>query len=159
MKRDNKLSKNFKRSEFMCPCGCGLVDVDFNLVDHLQSLRNICTCIWPKAKIIVTSGYRCVDYNKRVDGAPNSKHLYGLAADIQVRIPESPSEYTVFWADAYWIVLPEVVASLASCIESFRLGGIGVYQSHTHLDVRTNGPARWGKRWNRIHLRIGGERS
>lgn len=34
--------------------------------------------------LLVTSGYRCKDLNKRVGGANSSLHQYGFAADIQV---------------------------------------------------------------------------
>lgn len=32
--------------------------------------------------IIVTSGYRCEELNKKVGGVKNSQHLYGCAADL-----------------------------------------------------------------------------
>ena len=34
--------------------------------------------------VIVTSGYRSVDYNKRIGGAKNSMHIKGMAVDISV---------------------------------------------------------------------------
>ena len=37
--------------------------------------------------IIVNSGYRCPELNKAVDGAKNSHHLTGYAADITVGSP------------------------------------------------------------------------
>ena len=33
--------------------------------------------------ILITSGYRCPELNMAVDGASNSAHLYGCAADFQ----------------------------------------------------------------------------
>ena len=45
----------------------------------LQPLREALGC-----PIIVTSGFRCAELNKRVDGAANSQHLYGQAADLVV---------------------------------------------------------------------------
>ena len=34
--------------------------------------------------IVVHCGYRCPDYNRMIGGDPNSEHLYGLAADIDI---------------------------------------------------------------------------
>lgn len=36
---------------------------------------------WGEA-IVISSGYRCPELNKKVSGAGNSDHLYGAAADI-----------------------------------------------------------------------------
>lgn len=41
--------------------------------------------------IIVTSGYRCPELNKRVGGAKNSQHLYGQAADIRT-LSDNPAD-------------------------------------------------------------------
>jgi uncharacterized protein YcbK (DUF882 family) len=35
-------------------------------------------------KVVVTSGYRSPSYNRRVNGAKRSQHMYCAAADIQV---------------------------------------------------------------------------
>jgi zinc D-Ala-D-Ala carboxypeptidase len=41
--------------------------------------------------IIVDSGYRCPELNKRVGGAKNSQHMYGQAADIRT-VSDKPEE-------------------------------------------------------------------
>lgn len=45
--------------------------------------------------VIITSGYRCPELNKKVGGASNSQHKYGQAADIQVQgyTPEQVYRY------------------------------------------------------------------
>lgn len=45
----------------------------------LQPLRNALGC-----PIIISSGFRCAELNKRIGGAANSQHLYGQAADLVV---------------------------------------------------------------------------
>jgi zinc D-Ala-D-Ala carboxypeptidase len=35
-----------------------------------------------RAPIVITSGYRCKELNKRVGGSPNSQHLTGQACDF-----------------------------------------------------------------------------
>ena len=45
----------------------------------LQPLRNSLGC-----PVIVSSGFRCAELNKRIGGAANSGHLTGRCADIHV---------------------------------------------------------------------------
>lgn len=45
----------------------------------LQPLRNYLGC-----PVIVSSGFRCSELNKKVGGRPNSQHLLGEAADFVV---------------------------------------------------------------------------
>lgn len=83
------LSKNFDSSEFECRCGkCGENSPDPELVTHLQRLRDVLGL-----PIILTSGIRCLEYNKEVDGSENSEHLpyNGTAADVK-----TDSEYHRF---------------------------------------------------------------
>lgn len=69
--------KNFKKSEFKCPC-CGEYGngIASTLLDVLQKLRD------KYGSVEITSGYRCSKFNKKVGGANNSAHLKGLAADF-----------------------------------------------------------------------------
>ena len=73
-----KLTENFERYEFQCPCGCGSQMVDTELASKLQTIRDKLG-----KKIKITSGYRCIRHNgsKTVKGSKSSRHLYGLAAD------------------------------------------------------------------------------
>ena len=73
--------------------------------------------------IHVNSGFRSVSYNTSIRGAPDSMHMYGLAADISTR------NHT-----------PLQVADYAK-----RCGFSGVlsYPGHTHVDLR----ARIGRLW------------
>ena len=50
-------------------------------LEHLMTLLDKVRELWGKP-LIVNSGYRCVELNKRVGGAINSNHLKGEAADI-----------------------------------------------------------------------------
>lgn len=119
--QDEQLSKNFKRSEFTCHCGCEDDRVRPELIEALQELRNLVN-----APIIVTSGFRCIEHNKACGGAKNSQHVYGRAADIHV---SGMSQSTL--------------ASLAEKIPAFKNGGIGIYKTWVHVDVRPTGKARW----------------
>ncbi len=81
--------KNFKVTEFRCPCGncTGYpAEVNRNLVLNLQKVREH----YGKS-IIITSGLRCPAYNKRVGGISNSNHLIGKSADIYITGGQSNS--------------------------------------------------------------------
>lgn len=116
------LSENFDRSEFECRCGCGFSSVDPRLIEGLQKLRN-------KAKkaVHVNCGCRCKTHNRAVGGVRDSQHLYGRAADI--------------WIEG---MTPVELSRMAMQIPEFRNGGIGVYSTFVHVDVRGY-PARWRK--------------
>lgn len=118
-----KLSPHFDRSELACPCGCGFDTVDAELLKVLELVRSHF-----QRPVIITSGCRCKAHNDSpaVGGGKKSQHLYGRAADIQV-VGTLPSK-VYQWLD-----------------ETFpRQYGLGKYTTFTHIDTRTNGPARWG---------------
>jgi len=116
-----RLTEHFTKHELACPC-CGCCDVKRRLVEALEKLREECGDV----PIRVNSGFRCEAWNERVGGVPASQHLQGAAADIVVQGME-----------------PIEVAEKAENITEFRHGGIGVYDTFVHVDVRYTGPARW----------------
>jgi uncharacterized protein YcbK (DUF882 family) len=72
------LSLNFSRSEFVCShCGRRVGPV-VALVDVLQRLRTEIG-----APLVIVSGYRCVEHNRKVGGTRTSEHLRGRAADFR----------------------------------------------------------------------------
>ncbi len=79
-----KKVKYFKKSEFECGCNkkyCNGYPAEMNktLIDLLDRTR-----AHFNQPILITSGLRCVKQNKIVGGIPNSKHLYGKAADCSL---------------------------------------------------------------------------
>jgi len=127
------LTKNFKKSEFECKCGCempndvlGTIRV---LAEHLQAIRDT-----SKAPILINSAYRCPSHNKAIGGVSNSQHVLGKASDIVVE-GFTPNE-------------------VANTIENMlrneynpnlNIGGLGRYNTFTHIDIR-NYMARWDNR-------------
>ena len=116
---NKNLSTNFKVREFACTDGSDPIFVDSELVNVLQKIR----AHFGKA-VTITSAYRTPGRNKAVGGETYSQHLYGRAADIKVKG-----------------VSPQKVAAYAETLLK-NTGGIGVYNSFTHIDVR-NVKARW----------------
>jgi len=113
---DFPVAPDFRLFEFESP-DTGTVRLDPLLVDRLQALRDRVG-----RPVVITSGYRTMDHNRTIGGAPESLHLRGQAADIKV-----PG-----WD-------PEAVARAD---EAVGFGGIGVCPTHVHVDVRP-GKARW----------------
>ena len=103
---------NFKLSEFQSP-DTGEVKIDSVLAAKLQQLRDKVG-----KPVIVTSGYRTPEHNRRIGGATNSFHMQGLAADIVVKGMTS--------------------REIATVARDVGLTGIGVYptRGHCHVDVR-----------------------
>jgi uncharacterized protein YcbK (DUF882 family) len=116
-----KVSKHFSREEFACKCGCGFATVDVKLIELLEVVRTHFN-----KPVIINSGCRCPEHNKKVGGASKSKHMEGIAADIVVKDvdPAEVRRFITAHVGEYW-------------------AGIGKYKTFTHVDSRTN-PGRWG---------------
>jgi uncharacterized protein YcbK (DUF882 family) len=114
---NTKLTQNFRVGEFACTDGSDPIFIDTELVEILQKIRN------RFGKVTITSAYRTPTRNKAVGGTTYSQHLYGKAADIKV------SGAT-----------PKKVATYAETI--MKNGGIGIYNSFVHIDVRET-KSRW----------------
>ena len=114
-----QLSANFRVKEFACADGTDVVFVAPALVEILQQIRSHF-----RAAVTVCSGYRTPGHNKKVDGATYSQHQYGAAADIRVKG-----------------VAPGTVAAYAETLLPHS-GGIGIYPTFVHVDVREQ-RSRW----------------
>lgn len=116
---NKKLSANFRVKEFACSDGTDPIFISPDLVKVLQKIRSH----FGKA-VTITSAYRTPAKNKACGGTAYSQHLYGMAADIKVKG-----------------VTPKKVAAYAEKLLP-NSGGIGIYKTFTHIDVRKT-KARW----------------
>ena len=116
---NKKLSTNFKVREFACLDGTDTIFVSDELVKILQKVRNHFG-----ASVIINSAYRTEAHNKKVGGSANSQHKYGMAADIRING-----------------VSPKTIATYLNTLMP-NSGGIGVYSSFVHIDVRAK-KSRW----------------
>ena len=123
---DTQLTPHFNAHEFKCKCG---QSHDFQLSDELvtklEQLYKKLNC----SKIIVTSGFRCVNHDKNVGGSGTGQHTKGNAADI-----------CCYGQDG------NPISSKTVCCKAQDIGFTGIanitesYQ-YTHVDVRT------GSKW------------
>ena len=117
-----QLSMNFDSSEFKCPCKkCMKIEpiIKTLLVFKLEMLR----MELGDNSIYISSGYRCIEYNKSIDGFPNSPHITGEAADIKML------EYE-----------PIEIGLAAEKIGGLRIGIADIY---VHLDIRHPIPSKF----------------
>lgn len=126
-----KLSTHFSLGEFASKDGSRTpADVQKNLselAENLQVLRDHFG-----TSITINSGYRSPAHNEAVGGSKNSQHIKGTAADIVVQ-NVSPDE---------------VARAIEQLIIDGKMqqGGIGLYKSFTHYDIRGM-KARWDFRF------------
>lgn len=119
---DLQLSPHFRLREFASKDGSDKVLVDDDLVDLLEQIREAAG-----GAVSINSGYRSPTHNAAVGGVSSSQHLYGRAADIVVSGAS-----------------PLLVGQIAEYYLD-RRGGIGVYQTFTHVDTRAI-RSRWDQR-------------
>jgi zinc D-Ala-D-Ala carboxypeptidase len=102
--------KYFKIDEVACRCGCGKTPTD-DFMKKLEQLREKFG-----RPMRVTSGARCLDHNSRVRGSEKSKHLDGIAADIDARGQDASDLFDLAKEFGFW--------------------GRGIAKTFIHLDTR-----------------------
>lgn len=118
---DHDIAPGFELHEFASGDGLDMVLLHPQLVTGLVKLKE-----WAGgAPVKVNSGFRSVWHNHSVGGAKKSKHLLGMAADVVV-VGKTPDE-------------------VASWAEGTKWGGVGRYNTFTHLDV-FGSDRRWDNR-------------
>ena len=122
-----KITKNFSLAEFDCKDGSAMPNsVIINIIElakNLQELR-----YYLKTSITVNSGYRSPKYNAKIGGVKNSQHVLGKASDLMVK----------------GFTPKQVADAIEKLIKAGKMkeGGIGVYPTFTHYDIR-GVKARW----------------
>lgn len=122
--QDFKVSKNFMVSEFACN-GDDSVILNYVLINKIQELRKILGC-----PVIINSGYRTPEYNKKVGGSSISQHMLGKAVDISTRNLDIDDE------------------TLIRICKNLGFTGIGIYDTWIHVDVRDNPDAMGYTYWD-----------
>lgn len=120
--------KHFKRSEFVCKCGCGTELMDQNFVELLDLIRSK----YGKG-LTITSGYRCPAHNAHVSKTGrDGPHTTGKAVDIRAYGSE---------------VLALIEIAKRAGIQGFGLKQHGPLASrYIHVDTidnATNSPRPW----------------
>jgi uncharacterized protein YcbK (DUF882 family) len=124
-----QLTENFWLSEFACNDRTEVPEhlipnVQF-LAEQLQVIRDVIG-----EPIHINSAYRHEEYNSAIGGSIRSQHILAKAADL--RVGEG------FSSGILYDVIIELIKD-----GSIYDGGVGLYSSFVHYDVRTSGRARW----------------
>jgi uncharacterized protein YcbK (DUF882 family) len=126
----NGYPPNFTPEEFFCKCDGHFCDGPPIHPARTRHLAWVCQMIRDEigAPMRVNSGYRCPDYNKKIGGASQSLHVKGMAADLA--------------CDA--VPAEEVADTIEGLMKQHLIpnGGLGRYNTFTHVDIRHT-PARW----------------
>jgi uncharacterized protein YcbK (DUF882 family) len=123
----SKITNNFSLQEFNSKCGREIPNnVLPNIIQLAKNLQVLRDAIGKT--ISITSGYRSPQHNKKIGGAKDSQHVKGMAADIKVT----------------GMTPKEVALVIEGLIEQGKIkqGGIGIYPSWVHYDIRGT-KARW----------------
>lgn len=86
---NTKLSQNFSLAEMVRSRVAARVGIDNTPTDpDIKNLYRVVNSILQPLRngigpVIVSSGFRCSELNKRIGGASNSAHITGRAADIE----------------------------------------------------------------------------
>ena len=129
-------SKNFKPHETSCNCNCDQnVDPVVNIILELVRLAVQHYYAVEKVRVIVTSGSRCVEWNKHEDGHKNSEHTYNIACDFKCKY---------YKYDKWNIVPPKFMHDYLDDLFPDSLG-LGVYDKFNHADGRSK-KSRWDER-------------
>lgn len=121
-KEDWDKIKYFNKSEFKCRCGeCDGGIMNKDLIYKLEDLRKQI-----RRPIVVTSGFRCTDYNRKIGGSRSSKHLTGRAVDFSIAGFNSSEKYNV---------IKEIM--------DIGFNGIGIGKTFIHVDTRPHEKKLW----------------
>lgn len=118
----SKITQNFSTEEFRCKCGqCEEIEIDPTMVLVWQMVRDHFD-----KPVRITSGYRCLNYNRHVGSRDTSMHIKGRAGDGQVEG-----------------ISPKLVYEFVDSVFPNSLG-LGVYDTFVHIDSRIDRAYRWG---------------
>ena len=124
---DKPKGKYFKFEEFNCHDGTECPKEFWPnlqiLIDQLDIIRE-----YINQPLHVVSGYRSPEYNKKIDGAKQSQHMLGNAADLTCK-NLTPKE------------LHSIILTLIKAKKIIN-GGLGKYDGFVHLDIAN------ARRWN-----------
>ena len=125
-----KLTNNFTKSEFECKSGEEMpLDVLENvklLAIQLQKIRE-----YVGKPIRINSAYRSEAHNEAIGGVKTSQHILGKAADITI---------DTFTPDEVVSIIENMLTN--EMLGGFYIGGLGSYNTFTHVDIRDK-KARW----------------
>ncbi|WP_099369863.1 D-Ala-D-Ala carboxypeptidase family metallohydrolase [Sphingobacterium sp. 1.A.5] len=106
-----QLTKNFRLQEFLTKNKKDTTTkINLKIILELQNLRTLFG-----SPIGISSSYRSPSYNRSVNGATNSQHLYGNALDT-------------------YPINGDIKGWLSTVVKNKKEGGCGQYKTFVHID-------------------------
>lgn len=112
-----RLNKFFHTDEFVCKCGCGLVNIDPDFFKKLTEARRIA-----EVPFVINSGCRCADHNMAEGGTPTSPHLTA---------PTKPARGSDIRAETVEIMISILRGAILAGMDGIALG-----LGFIHLDTK-----------------------
>tara|TARA_R110001632_G_scaffold4516_5_gene18910 strand:- start:2314 stop:3414 length:1101 start_codon:yes stop_codon:yes gene_type:complete len=138
------VTENFNISEFFSKCaGLNKHRIDNKLIIFAQKLRDIYG-----SSILINSSYRYTKCNNAAGGAKRSQHLAGRALDISFL---SRLAHETFIND---VISKSYIIEI---IKKSGIKGIGLYNSHIHIDTRRGNLVIFDKRASLKSIEYNGE--
>ena len=126
--KDKHITQHFTVGEIVCKDSSPEYIINGAVLEGLEKLRKIIG-----KPIIINSGYRTEEYNKKVGGAKDSQHCLGNAIDFHIDGLSSTQIYDILEKNNF---LGKVFT------------GIGLYDGWVHVDVRPNPNSRGYSFWD-----------
>ncbi len=81
------ITDHLTTGEIACKCGCGFgTGIGDFALETAKAFEEICKrtglACSANVPIIITSGCRCAEHNRDVEGSPKSRHIHGDALDL-----------------------------------------------------------------------------
>jgi hypothetical protein len=159
--RDTKISPRFTIGQFVCKQESSIpnkyVVLSPALIMKLEQALDLLGAKGIEAdSLFIMSGYRTPFYNKAIGNVPNSRHVYGDAADVYVDFKPRDGDMDDLNGDG--VVNKEDANYFYDLVQRFDVGntevsaqgGLGSYDRNAahgpflHIDTRGY-PARWGR--------------
>lgn len=123
---NKRLTSNFWIYEFVKKRDFGHRELTPEVFQNIQAMAEELQVIRDEIRkpIIVTSGFRSKEYNRRIGGAKGSFHLTGKAADIVINGMNSREIY-------------RITRGLRDA-KKISINGFGVYKRFNHFDIGTD---------------------
>jgi hypothetical protein len=121
---------NFNIAEFFSKCeGMNFHMLDKRLIVMAQKLRD-----YYGSGVIITSSYRHKKCNEKAGGAKKSQHKAGRALDFKFT---NPAAHIRFSDDIRKFQTGRYTPFVISILKNGKIGGIGLYNTHIHMDTRS----------------------
>lgn len=127
---DGQITPHFNIYEFRCRAKNEIL-INADVLAHIIRLEKFRE--WYKRAMVINSGYRTEEHNRKIGGSPKSQHMLGIASDINLPL----GEFASFNKKRKEEFLQNIRKKWTEiCYADGLGGGVGFYDTFFHLDSR-----------------------